>query len=212
MKDHPVLVIKREVFESSGIFQGISFDVDRYLKAFFSPLAPSFLERSKAEEDPNYKQIIPYILLKYKDNYFSYVRGSEGDEKRLVGHRALGLGGHVNPIDMSTNFYNAYLSAVKREVEEEVYVNANYSDSIVALINDDSNAVGQVHIGIVHLWELEAPMVKARESLIRDIRFMNAEEIEKEIETFETWSQLCFDYIIKGKDNDRDTGESYITS
>jgi len=89
------------------------------------------------------------------------------------------------------NFYETYLAAVEREVQEEVFVEASYTDRIVAMLNDESNEVGRVHLGIVHYWILDAPKVNKREQMITQMSFMTAAELEKLWDTMETWSQLC---------------------
>ena len=86
-----------------------------------------------------------------------------------------------------------YRTAVQREVAEEVSVEAKYTDRIVALLNDDSNEVGSVHLGIVHYWTLDAPNVSKREQMITQMGFMSPAELQLERDSMETWSQLCLD-------------------
>lgn len=194
-----VLVIERSVFEQVGLFQGITFEVDRYLDAFFRAGVPRFMLRSKAETDPSFKQLIPYVMIAHQGKMLSYVRGKRAGETRLVGLRSIGIGGHINPVDhessINTDFRDAYRSAVEREVAEEINVDSTHRDSVVALLNDDSNEVGQVHLGIVHLWELEAPKVSKREQMITQMTFMTPAELQTARDTLETWSQLCLDNL-----------------
>jgi predicted NUDIX family phosphoesterase len=91
--------------------------------------------------------------------------------------------------------YENYLTAVEREVAEEVSVQASHTDRIVALLNDDSNEVGSVHLGIVHYWTLDAPNVTKREQMITQITFMTPAELQKLQDTMETWSQLCLELL-----------------
>ncbi len=88
-----------------------------------------------------------------------------------------------------------YDTAVKREVAEEVSVQAGYTDRVVALLNDDSNEVGSVHLGIVHYWILDAPNVKKREQMITQMAFMTATELHEVRDSMETWSQLCLSHL-----------------
>ncbi len=195
--DEKVLVIDRAVFEELGTFNGLQFDVERYLEKIFTGGVPRFIDRSLAEKDPRYKQLIPYVIMSCNGKYLSYVRGRRAGEKRLVGNRSIGIGGHINPADdmplFSSNFYEAYLSAVKREVEEEVGVETKYSDKIVALLNDDNNEVGKVHLGIVHHWILDEPKVARREQMITQLELKTIEELQSVRDTMETWSSLCLD-------------------
>jgi predicted NUDIX family phosphoesterase len=65
----------------------------------------------------------------------------------------------------------------------------------VALLNDDTNEVGQVHLGVVHFWQLESEDVTRREQMITQMNFMTPQELEDVRESLETWSQLCLDGV-----------------
>ena len=149
-----------------------------------------------AEKDPTYKQIIPYVIISCKGKYLSYVRGKRAGETRLVGNRSVGIGGHINPIDdmpLLGDAFETYKTAVEREIAEEININGGHTDKIVALLNDDSNEVGQVHLGIVHHWVLDEPSVERREQMITQLAFMSMAELQSVKDTMETWSQLCVD-------------------
>jgi predicted NUDIX family phosphoesterase len=192
-----VLVFESRVFEQLGTFRGLNFDVDRYLRAIFAPGVLRFIPRSQAEKDPTYKQLIPYVIMTHGGEYLSYVRGKKAGEKRLVGLRSIGIGGHINPDDQSLFHKDyrtqMYLTAVEREVAEEVVVEANRTDRIVALLNDDSNDVGRVHLGIVHCWTLDSSEVSKREQMITQMAFSTIDELRELRDSMETWSQLCLD-------------------
>lgn len=202
-QDEQVLVIPRKTLEQVGMFQGLAFDVERYIKAIFAPHVPRFMPRPLAEKDPSFKQIIPYVLMTHGGKYLSYVRGKRAGETRLVGNRSIGIGGHINPTDdmynapLFDNFYDAYLAAVEREVTEEVSVTTKHKDSVIALLNDDSNEVGSVHLGIVHCWQLDAPTVDRKEQMITQMAFMSPTELDAARESLETWSAKCLDYLLK---------------
>ena len=206
-----VLVVERKVLKQAGSFQGLTFDVQRYLCTIFVQGIPRFISRSQAEADPAYKQLIPYVIMSCNGRYLTYVRGRRAGEARLVNLRAIGIGGHINPVDnevplFDTDFRQMYLTSVEREVAEEVFIEANHTDSIVALLNDDSNGVGSVHLGVVHHWVLDAPKVKRREQMITQMAFMTPAELHQVRDTMETWSQLCLDKLtdmIKNKDDNK---------
>ena len=198
-QEEQILVIETKVLEQIGIFQGLMFDVESCIKQIFVPDVPRFMPRKEAEPDPAFKQLIPYVIMNHEDKYLSYVRGRRAGETRLVGNRSIGIGGHINPVDdmplFNADFYDTYLSAVKREVEEEVHVETNYTDSIVALLNDDSNEVGSVHLGIVHYWRLAEPKVSRKEQMITQMSFMTPDELHENRDAMETWSGLCLDNL-----------------
>ena len=195
VQEEQVLVVERKILEQAGMFQGLTFDVERYLRALFVPGVPRFMDRSRAETDPAYKQLIPYVLLVCEGECLTYVRGKRSGETRLVGHRSIGIGGHINPADdmplFNRSFHEAYLTAVEREVSEEVCVEGNHEDRVVALLNDDSTEVGQVHLGIVHCWTLDTPTVSKKEQMITQMAFMSPAELSEVRDTMETWSDLC---------------------
>jgi predicted NUDIX family phosphoesterase len=199
-QEEQVLVVERKVIEQAAMFQGLVFDVDNYLARLFVPGVPRFMPRSKAEADPAYKQLIPYVIMACDGKFLTYVRGTRAGETRLVNLRSIGIGGHINPIDnevplFDTDFRQMYRAAVEREVAEEVSLQAGHTDRIVALLNDDSNEVGSVHLGIVHYWTLDAPNVTRREQMITQITFMTPPELQKLRDTMETWSQLCLELL-----------------
>jgi len=187
------------------MFQGVTLDVGSYLERFFVPGVLSFMPRPQAEQDPSHKQLIPYVIMACDGKYLTYVRGKRAGETRLLGLRSIGIGGHINPVDnemplFDEDFRHMYDTAVAREVAEEVTVEANHNDTIVALLNDDSNEVGSVHLGVVHLWTLDSPAVTRKEQMITQMAFMTPEELLEVRDTMETWSQLCLDNLARMAD------------
>lgn len=195
-----VLVVKREIFGENDLFRGLMFDMQPYLDKIFARGALRFMPRQQAETDPTYKQIIPYVIISCDGKYLSYVRGKRAGETRLVGNRSIGIGGHINPVDdmpLLGDAFETYKTAVQREIDEEIKIDGGHTDTIVALLNDDTNEVGRVHLGIVHHWKLDAPSVERREQMITQLGFMSLPELQSVKDTMETWSQLCVDGLAK---------------
>lgn len=197
-QEEQVLVVERTVFEEVGTFHGLHFDVEGYLERLFAPGVPRFMPRSQAEKDPTHKQLIPYVIMVCDGRCLTYVRGKRAGETRLVGNRSIGIGGHINPVDdaaplFRSDFRETYQAAVEREVAEEVSVETGHRDRVVALLNDDSNEVGQVHLGVVHCWDLQTPNVTKREQMITQMEFLGLAELKALRDSMETWSQLCLD-------------------
>ncbi|MHC4939572.1 MAG: hypothetical protein ACYTHK_11430, partial [Planctomycetota bacterium] len=103
-----------------------------------------FAERARVEEDPSLKQIIPYAVVTRGRAVFRFRRRG-GGEKRLVGLASIGVGGHVNPEDAG----DVILDALDRELEEELILPSRRKIDLLGLLNDDSTAVGSVHLGVV---------------------------------------------------------------
>ncbi|HEV3210507.1 MAG TPA: hypothetical protein VGY91_09590, partial [Chthoniobacterales bacterium] len=199
MKEEMVLVVRRSLLESLGMFQGLQFDVDRYLPAMLARENNFFAPRSSAENDPSLKQIIPYTILASAGKILRYKRGKKSGEQRLVAKGSIGIGGHMNDNDegLFALDMEAYLAGVQREILEELIVERPKHTRIGALINDDSNEVGQVHLGVVHIFELPYPVAEKRESMILNIEFLTPEQLRAERDTLETWSQICVDNVEK---------------
>ncbi len=201
MKDYKgekILVVKRELFDSVGAFQGISTEVEDYLPQLINPENNFFMDRGTAEEDPTHKQLIPYALFRYKGKFLHYVRGKAGGEARLHAKGSMGIGGHINPVDMRDDALGmeTYMAGVKREIDEELNIEGNYSHKVIAILNDDSNEVGKVHLGVVHLVELESDQVSSGEDAIADVKFSSVDELQNTIKpNLETWSQYCAEIL-----------------
>jgi predicted NUDIX family phosphoesterase len=90
---------------------------------------------------------------------------------------------------------HAYRAGVEREVNEEIKIETPFKDRIVALLNDDSNDVGRVHLGIVHVFRLNEPRVQKREAMITSLAFLTEDELTARRDSLETWSQICLDSL-----------------
>jgi predicted NUDIX family phosphoesterase len=195
--DENVLVFPRLILERLGVFQGCSADVGRYLPMILDRKNNSFLSRSKAESDPNYKQIIPYVVITDGKSILYYVRGKKVGEQRLVAKGSIGIGGHINDEDhtLFVTDLQAFQDAVEREVREELTVQGAFDAKPVGLINDDSTDVGRVHFGIVHVLFRRPEQVKKNEQVITQVEFLSIEELNARREQMESWSQLCLDNL-----------------
>jgi predicted NUDIX family phosphoesterase len=69
----------------------------------------------------------------------------------------------------------------------------------VGLLNDDESEVGKVHLGIVHIFDLDAPKVRPREKSMLDSGFASSKELVRDRDQFETWSQLCLAHLFAEK-------------
>jgi predicted NUDIX family phosphoesterase len=197
IKNERVMVFPTSVLERVGMFQGINFKWDKYINNIMLPDVIRFKYRNEVEEDPSFKQIIPYVIIESGGNVLHYTRGKQSGEKRLVSKESIGIGGHVCDKDDSifhnelNHMWEIYKTALEREVFEEINIETTYQEKIIAVLNDDSDSVGQVHFGIIHLWRLEKPSVSKREQKITQIEFMKPEELLKRTNLLENWSSIC---------------------
>ena len=182
------------------MFQGFCEAIDRYLPVLLDPRQTRWMPRAAAEEDPSFKQLIPYCLLCWQaadgtPQYFAYTRGGGQSEARLRAKRSLGIGGHISSTDGEHGDDTSYEAGMQRELAEEIAIGGGWTGRCVGLINDDSNAVGQVHLGIVHLLDLERPEVSPRESELLECGFEPLGSLLADRERFETWSQIVLDAL-----------------
>ena len=191
-----VLVVPTELFHRLGHFQGFSADVDRYLGELLSPRNTSYRPRGEVEQDPAFKQLIPYVIFRHRDRsggttLFQYTRGKGMGEARLHSKMSIGIGGHISIDDRVSESAVPYAEGMRRELDEEVVVDSPTVEQCVGLINDDETPVGQVHLGVVHLVNVERPAVSPRESEIIEAGFRPVAQLLADLSRFETWSQIC---------------------
>jgi predicted NUDIX family phosphoesterase len=172
-----------------------------------------FLRRGELEEDPSFKQIIPYAIISNKEadppagwgvrqsqSFYLFRRTSEQTEKRLHNKFSLGVGGHMNPDDSVGSKEQYLINELKRELYEEVrLLNGCLIEEIefIGFINDDTIPVGRVHIGL--LYNIH---VSNKEVYINETGKMTADWIDKSnlaefYEGMETWTKITFDCYIK---------------
>jgi len=192
-----VLTIPRATLDATVKFQGFKKDTEAFLKAAFAPGTAKFLPRPAAEEDPSHKQLIPYCILTHAGKILIYRRGKSGGEKRLTDKFSLGIGGHINPIDSAKPEIDeaAYEAAVQRELDEEISHPKIVDRRIAGLINDDSNPVGSVHLGVIEVFDLVSEKVTPKEAAIADPEFLTIEELLERRDQLENWSQIVLDHI-----------------
>ena len=199
-----VLVVPTELFHRLGHFQGFSDEVDRYLDELFLPENTSYRPRHEVEEDPSFKQLIPYVIFRYRDLdgrdwVFQYTRGKGQGEGRLHSKKSVGIGGHISADDRSADSQAvataAYHEGMRRELAEEVTIDTPYTERCAGLINDDESPVGRVHLGVVHIFDVDRPDVQALEIDIIEAGFRPLDEILADTSGFESWSQICLKAI-----------------
>jgi predicted NUDIX family phosphoesterase len=122
-----VLVVPTSLFHRLGHFQGFTADIDRYLGELLSPRNTSYRSRGEMEEDPSFKQLIPYAIFRHRDaaggvSVFQYTRGKGQGEGRLHSKRSVGVGGHISIDDRTSEDAVPYAEGMRRELEEEIII------------------------------------------------------------------------------------------
>lgn len=154
-----------------------------------------YLDRSAAEDDPSHKQLIPYVMVRDGERVFLMHRTDAGGDPRLHGKASIGVGGHLNPVDDGED---PLLAGLRREWDEELETGWDPEFRLVGLLNDDSNPVGAVHLGVVFTVEAAGRPVAVRERDKLVGAFASAAEMEASRDRLETWSRLVAEALLGG--------------
>jgi predicted NUDIX family phosphoesterase len=192
--EEKVLCFERKLLDELGAFQGLCPQVERYLPMLTSPAHLVYLNRSEAERDRRYKQLIPYVLLVCGARILRYRRGKGGQETRLHGLYSVGVGGHISEDDQELFSRAGYQQGMRRELMEEVAVDAAHEPAVAA-INDDSTEVGCVHFGVVHVVRVPNEDVAGRRSGIVGPEFIPMAEAVRGAAAYESWSRFCLENL-----------------
>lgn len=198
-----ILVIKNDVL--SEIFKNktgfIKDDGEFKTSELFDEKNCWFGPREYLENDPSFRQFIPYIILKSGDRIFYYRRGKKGSEQRLHDLYSVGFGGHINVMDAVTNderlsVIDTVEESIFREIHEELDLDMLpiINDlKYIGYIIDNTNDVGKVHLAIVCMVEIDEDTPISTENCIKEIQLDNIQNVKKL--NLESWSNLCIDHI-----------------
>lgn len=183
-----VLGLPRTAVPGGLTFRGLrGVPLDPYLEAIAEH--GTFRPRDKVEEDPSWKQVIPYLALRDGERLFLMRRTRAGGDERLHDRYSIGVGGHVNPQDGDV------MGGLRREWVEEVEADFTPEFQPIGALNDDSNAVGAVHLGLVFAADAMGRPVDIREKDKLSGWFATFDEVAVVADKLETWSSLLFEYL-----------------
>jgi predicted NUDIX family phosphoesterase len=146
-----------------------------------------YLDRPVAEESPEWKQLIPYVVVRDGERTFLMERTGAGGDARLHRKASIGVGGHLNPVDAGED---PLQGGLRREWAEELVADWEPQFNLLGLLNDDTNPVGSVHLGVVFQVDAADRPVRVRETDKLSGRMADAAEVAAAWERLETWSQL----------------------
>ncbi|MBM3470138.1 MAG: hypothetical protein FJX73_05015 [Armatimonadetes bacterium] len=196
--DEQILVVPRADLFWNGPFRGVSsVGLDEYLARIRQ--FGLFRRRGDVEGDPSLKQIIPYLVVQSSGRYMLFRRTQAGGEGRLHGLYSVGVGGHVARADVGGaeddmgGEYDVVAAGLRRELDEELIVDGPWTARLAGVLNDDENAVGQVHFGLVHVVDVPSGRVAIRETDRLTGRLAGIGEVRAVYAQMETWSQLVLD-------------------
>jgi predicted NUDIX family phosphoesterase len=184
-----VLVLPRDRVPGGCDFTGIRVADADALEALREAVVQHarYLDRPVAEANPAFKQLIPYVVVRSGVLVFLMERSAGGGDARLHGKASIGVGGHLNPVDGEADPLSAGL---RREWGEELVADWEPRFRLVGLLNDDSNPVGAVHLGVVFEVEAEGRALAVREHHKLTGRWADPAVLVAASERLETWSRL----------------------
>ena len=156
----------------------------------------TFMPRNVAENDYNFKQVIPYVILRYGKSYLLLKRTSKQTESRLHDKYSLGIGGHINPLVTASPAGDIVLHGLFKELNEEVLIKKPGKLEFLGVINDESSSVSRVHLGLVYIIELLSSEYKILESEKMSGQWASADELAAYYDMMETWSQIVYDNFV----------------
>src|SRR3989344_6510988 len=191
-----MVVLRSEVF-SSGTWHGLKTEnLNKYLKIISTK--HRFLPRSRVEEDARWQQIIPYLIFENANKIFLMRRKANHTDSRLADKYSIGIGGHINKSDLkstkSMKGTRGIMDWARREFEEEIDYRGKYKTEFLGLINDDSNDVGKVHLGLV----IKIVGGKDKISVRDEHKFgemIAIGDAGKYYNHMETWSRIVYDFL-----------------
>jgi predicted NUDIX family phosphoesterase len=148
-----------------------------------------FILRADAEVSPQYRQVIPYVIITNGDEVFTLRRTPKQSEARLHHKVSIGVGGHINP-------GHGIVDGLRQELDEEVDIAGDYDLQFAGIINDEQTDVGRVHLGVVYLLRLSGKNVSVRETEKMTGQWLPRRELLVLRESMETWSQIVHDALI----------------
>lgn len=193
--DEQIIVVSRELLfdNEKNAFNGFLSKNDGQGEEIFNTFKNYEVKRrGDMEEDPSYKQLISYCLLENEnDEILVYQRLSGGGEERLHGQSSVGVGGHMNNVVGADSINEVLRVNAQRELNEEVGLSEDRSQNMeyIGFINDDTNGVGKVHIGVVFKIKVKSSDVEVRETDTLKINWVSQDEIN-DLNHFESWSAL----------------------
>ncbi|MCC6617892.1 MAG: NUDIX hydrolase [Chloroflexi bacterium] len=192
-----VLVLPRDLVPGGCNFRGLRAAGVDDLAALRAAVTAhgTYLDRAAAEVDPGHKQLIPYVVVRDGSSTFLMHRTDAGGDPRLHGRASIGVGGHLNPVDAGAD---ALMAGLRREWREELDAAWEPRFELIGLLNDDSNPVGAVHLGVVFSVEAAGRPVAVRERDKLVGGFADVAVVRGAWDRLETWSQLVAEALLPG--------------
>lgn len=180
-------IARRRLMGEAGWHGMLYGEVGEYLRLIDAQ--GEYRPRDEAEQDPSFKQVIPYLLVRDRGRLFLMKRTRAGGDARLHERWSLGIGGHLNPDD------GGVTEGLRREFAEEMEADWEPEPRLIGLLNDDREPVGKVHVGVVFVAEAAGRALRVRETDKLTGDFVAPREVLRVYDGLETWSQHVYDHL-----------------
>ena len=194
--DENVLIVPAKILFADGEWMGLTRNLRAFRSLLTNPKSLEYRPRSEVETDPSVKQLIPYAVIRRGEQVFAYQRGKAGGENRLHDLWSIGVGGHICRED-GDSIEDAYRTGFSRELDEEVSIAGEFSDRIVGLLYDPRTPVGTVHVGVVHVVDVNGEVASRDPSLI-EAGFRPLASLAAMADRMESWSQFVIGPLAAG--------------
>jgi len=203
--DEQILVIKSDIIFKDGKWQGLKTrstssgqadNLDYYVALIKKNC--EFKRRGDMENDPSWQQIIPYIIFNYKDQYFLYRYLKKAGEQRLRNDYIIGVGGHINQVDVRPG-EDVLEAGMNREWNEEIDYKGKLEKKLIGILNDDRRPVEAVHLGLVYLFRGDSSDILVKEKDKMKGELVGLKELGEKVIGTEGWAPLIYDEYLKNK-------------
>ncbi len=190
-----VMVVRTKDLFFEGKWEGLrDNNIEKYLEIITTKY--EFVERSIAEYDDSYQQIIPYLVFHHQDSFF-VIRKLKGSSETRLHHRfMMGVGGHINNEDDGSDILE---NGIRREWEEEVAYEGTYTKKLVGILNDSSTPVSSVHLGLIYLVTGESDQIQSAEPDKMSGEFVHLNNLRDYYDRMDSWGQIVVRWLEQGK-------------
>ena len=186
----------------------------------FIPAAQSSLiigERDSLESNELFRQLLPYVVITQvgadnKTRFFVYQRGKGVGEGRLLGKVSIGIGGHIDLVDVVhkdsiIDLPQTIGGSMSRELQEEILFDHPRSEegegdsqinifSLGTLI-DNTDTVGRVHVGLVMNAQVaEGVTMQTVEPELVTLGMMTPQELLDSGLPLENWTRIVAEFYV----------------
>ena len=154
------------------------------------------MQRAFLENEPKFRQLIPYVVVKQDDKYLAYKRETAGGESRLHNLFSIGIGGHVDAVDAVYDEKGVFQlqqtlsTGMYRELAEELGLTAADFQGMetIGYLAKNATSVDAVHLGIVLVAELKTEKaIASQEEALNLAGFLSVDELLAL--NLESWSE-----------------------